>query len=465
MCSLVAGRAWLFQLIVSIFASVQIALSVSSHFLYDSKFTTEAALSIINTSYIEAVAMVGVLWIVPFIFIFLFAIFYNSYPYIRIGRNYAYWTTVIGVLIICYGNISHVLKKERYGVDAHIMSRIVHRSIFYNYEAFAESYYSMKIWERKNAKYSHRHEKIGEEYETVVVVIGESVSASHFSLNGYNKNTTPNLSIYKKNLILFANAIAPAAYTVLSVPRSLSKPVDSNEKFVPFDSIILAANENQYATYWISTQAKSGLNNNPISTIGLQAGVSEWIIEGKDHVLVNKLKEIIKKTSGRKLIFLHMNGSHEPVCSNANNVGIVTLENRENDCYDNTIKTTDSILAEMISLLSDNSALLYFSDHGLIKINGKFLHAQGVPPKDAVHVPMFLWSNKYKKRHANLKIIENPYSLTNNYHLIADLMGINIDSQECASVIVGCPTKEPLIYDTNGRIHKLVDLTAKGQIN
>ena len=67
--------------------------------------------------------------------------------------------------------------------------------------------------------------------------------------------------------------------------------------------------------------------------------------------------------------------------------------------YDNTIATTDRLLARAIGWLQTQQArfdtgMLYVSDHGeSLGENGLFLHGMpyAVAPKEQTHVPMILW--------------------------------------------------------------------------
>ena len=56
--------------------------------------------------------------------------------------------------------------------------------------------------------------------DTVIVIIGESVSRKYLSVYGYTENTT--LFLKKVNGKFFSNYISPAGFTALSIPRTLA---------------------------------------------------------------------------------------------------------------------------------------------------------------------------------------------------------------------------------------------------
>jgi glucan phosphoethanolaminetransferase (alkaline phosphatase superfamily) len=95
---------------------------------------------------------------------------------------------------------------------------------------------------------------------------------------------------------------------------------------------------------------------------------AQWIDTRYDTELLPALDEALK-APGRKLIFLHINGSHEMACDRyPPSANILHTGNKYEDCYNNAILFTDYFIGEVAKRLQGSaSSLLYFSDHGLEK--------------------------------------------------------------------------------------------------
>ncbi|MEN1695843.1 sulfatase-like hydrolase/transferase, partial [Pseudomonas aeruginosa] len=93
---------------------------------------------------------------------------------------------------------------------------------------------------------------------------------------------------------------------------------------------------------------------------------------GFDELLLPHLSQALQqKTQQKKLIVLHLNGSHEPACSAYPQSSAVFQPQDDQDaCYDNSIHYTDSLLGQVFELLKDRRAsVMYFADHGLERRN------------------------------------------------------------------------------------------------
>src|SRR5690606_19401138 len=89
-----------------------------------------------------------------------------------------------------------------------------------------------------------------------------------------------------------------------------------------------------------------------------------------DLILLEKLKSVLGRNGGRKVIFLHMMGSHPHECQRLHDyvVNFDTPYGERFNCYLASIEKTDSFIAEAYSILQKSGksvSLLYFSDHGM----------------------------------------------------------------------------------------------------
>ncbi len=76
-------------------------------------------------------------------------------------------------------------------------------------------------------------------------------------------------------------------------------------------------------------------------------------VRGFDELLLPHLSQALQqKTQQKKLIVLHLNGSHEPACSAYPQSSAVFQPQDDQDaCYDNSIHYTDSLLGQVFELL------------------------------------------------------------------------------------------------------------------
>lgn len=250
----------------------------------------------------------------------------------------------------------------------------------------------------------------------IVLVLGETARAAQFSLNGYSRQTNPELS--KLPVVSFHNVSSCGTATAHSVPCMFSNMGRERyeEKVAKNSSNVLDIL--QYAAINVSW-----LDNNS-GCKGVCARVDTQLLfehqqnplckEGQchDEVLLQALEqELAKPISGDRLIVLHQLGSHGPEyfkrslpmqkqfmpectdkqlqnCSQSNVV----------NAYDNSILATDQLLAAVIRRLAQQTdsvpAMLYLSDHGeSLGENGVYLH--GMPywmaPATQTKVPMIWW--------------------------------------------------------------------------
>ncbi|MFT4058616.1 MAG: phosphoethanolamine--lipid A transferase [Legionella sp.] len=246
----------------------------------------------------------------------------------------------------------------------------------------------------------------------IVLVIGETVRAVDWGLNGYSRQTTPELA--KHQLINFKDVSSCGTATAISLPCMFSSYGfhDYNEqKINQTETLLHLLNRAKISVLWLDNQ--SGCK-------GICYGLPHERLNRKnqckdnqcfDEVLINHLKEKIEAKSGDQLIVLHMLGNHgpayyerypeqfkrwQPTCDTADLASCSqdTIVNT----YDNALLYTDSILGRAIDELSTirthDTALIYLSDHGeSLGEHGLFLH--GLPyfiaPDEQKKIPMIFW--------------------------------------------------------------------------
>ncbi len=259
----------------------------------------------------------------------------------------------------------------------------------------------------------------GKKPRLVIFVIGETARADRFSLNGYAKNTNPELA-KMDDIISYQNMSSCGTSTAISVPCMFAYA--GRDEFDPDEA------ENTQNILDILSLAKINIiwrdNNSDSKGVATRLTYEDYKspainpecdIECRDTGLLHGLQKYFDKQQQDILIVLHQMGSHgpayykrypkafetfTPACQTAE-LAKCSLEEISN-AYDNTILYTDYFLSQVIQLLKKNTekfdtAMLYISDHGeSLGKNGLYLH--GLPymfaPEEQTHVAAILWADK-----------------------------------------------------------------------
>ena len=249
------------------------------------------------------------------------------------------------------------------------------------------------------------------------LVVGETARGKNFSMNGYEKDTNPFTS-KSGGVISFNDVRSCGTATAVSVPCMFSnmgrKEFDDN-RARNSEGLLDVLQKTGISIFW---------KENDGGCKGVCDRVPNIEIKPKDHpkfcdkntcydeVVLQDLDSEIAQMKGDKLVGFHLIGSHGPTyykrypdahrqftpdCPRSD-IENCTDEELTNT-YDNTIRYTDFVIAEMIAKLKTyedkyNTALLYVSDHGeSLGAMGLYLH--GTPykfaPDDQTRVPMQVW--------------------------------------------------------------------------
>ncbi len=271
----------------------------------------------------------------------------------------------------------------------------------------------------KNREDISRHTPLslhGEEL-VVVLVIGESARPDHFHINGYPRQTSPNLE--RLGAISFKDVEACGVSTRTAVPCMLTRATRGHMGPATREtSFISVFRRLGFHTVWLSNQRFLGKANTSVSAIAAEAEVVHYNDRQADNVhmrlldedLLGPFLEALRHPGRRKLIVFHTVGSHwlydrhytdrfrvfEPVCTEKSQKEC-TLEEVVN-AYDNTILYTDHFIAQVIEAVADLRALVFYvSDHGeSLGEGGRYGHGHEEDPPEQRAVPMFVWvSGRY----------------------------------------------------------------------
>lgn len=259
----------------------------------------------------------------------------------------------------------------------------------------------------------------GERPRLLVLVVGETVRAQNWGLNGYGRQTTPQLARID-GLVNFADVTACGSATEVSVPCMFSPYGRRNydkSRIEGSEGLLHALNYAGIHTLWRDNQGgcKGVCEGLPFESFRDAKVSGACNAEGcMDEAMLSGLVERATRQQGDTVVVLHQLGSHGPAYykryPNGFSKFVPVCESPElSQCsreqivnaYDNSVLQTDNFLARTIRVLSGvasmDTAMMYVSDHGeSLGEGGLFLH--GVPyaiaPRVQLKVPMVFWMSR-----------------------------------------------------------------------
>jgi len=312
----------------------------------------------------------------------------------------------------------------------------------------------------------------------LVLVVGETVRAENWGLNGYQRQTTPNLS--QLDVINFPDVTACGTSTEVSLPCMFSETGRRDydeERIRNSDSLLHVVSRAGISTLWIDNQTGCKGVCADLPNEQLPGDGDALLCNGEhclDEMLVRRVAAQLDTSAqlntsstldtpstldaapklatlrGDTMIVLHPLGNHgpayylryppafarfQPGCESAD-LGDCSADQITNS-YDNAVLYSDHWLAKMIALLQQarnyDSAMIYVSDHGeSLGELGLYLH--GVPyaiaPKQQTQVPMVAWLSENLRSRVGLdpdclrREAMQPASHDNLYHSVLGLLDI-----------------------------------------
>ena len=269
----------------------------------------------------------------------------------------------------------------------------------------------------------------GQSRRTVtVIVVGETARAANFSLNGYTRDTNPQLA-QETGLINFSKVQSCGTATAVSVPcvfSALGRARYDETRARHQEGLLDVLAHAGFEVLWRDNNSgcKGVCDRVTFQDLSTPGSGREHCAgeECYDEGLLAGLPELIRRPGRDLIIVLHQKGSHGPAYAKRYPAGFgrfgpVCDTGNFEECsreaivaaYDNTILYTDHFLAKTIDMLRAaarddgvDTTMLYFSDHGeSLGEHNMYLH--GAPylfaPDEQTHVPMMLWmSNSFTDR-------------------------------------------------------------------
>lgn len=303
----------------------------------------------------------------------------------------------------------------------------------------------------------------------LVVAIGESARTASMSLDGYRRDTNPELS--RLPLVHFSNVSSCGTNTATSLPCMFSDLGRAG-----YDEAAAAHRENVldvlahagYDVLWLDNNTGSKNLAHRVREIDFSDAHEAAYCHDDgcwDGILVEHLRQELRKVRRDSVFVMHLLGSHGPAYHQRYPPAFARFkpECRSNElqqcsrdeivnAYDNSILYTDHVLADTVRALQEDTAidgtLLYVSDHG--ESTGEHdLYLHGAPyviaPREQTRVPMLLWASPGFERRRRLDLAclrgyaDRPLSHDYLFHSLLGLANVTTASyRRDLDVLSGC---------------------------
>jgi len=303
-----------------------------------------------------------------------------------------------------------------------------------------------------------------------ILVVGETARAANFALDGYGRDTNPELS--RRKVLNFTQASSCGTATAVSLPCMFLDVGQQGYKdglAKHREGLLDVLQRAGVAVLWRDNNSgcKGTCDRVPHEDVDhLKVADLCNSEECHDGILLHGLQAYLDAQQDDTVVVLHMKGSHgpayykrypaefehfTPVCD-SNQLDRCDRQSIVN-AYDNSLRYTDHVLAQTIDLLAQNearfdTAMLYLSDHGeSLGENGIYLH--GLPyamaPNEQTHIPMLLWLSDGMRRSAAVDDAclqaarQQPVSQDNLFHSVLGLMNVETSAYHAeADLLSAC---------------------------
>ncbi|OOF44937.1 hypothetical protein BKK51_07875 [Rodentibacter trehalosifermentans] len=362
---------------------------------------------------VKEVTQAGITMVDRFIYPLLFGLFevavFLSLNFIKRKRYSFSWVfdavfyiLMMYVFVRAYTTRSH----ERFISPNTVYSRL--KSNYFSVGYFVGRILPYEIFSLSDIPLYHKNKpnKTSElpKVKNIILIMGESATASHFSVFGYERNTSPFLKDFKnKTGAIVKETYSGGMLTAISLPmffNAIPYPNGMQQIAKGDTNLFNLAKSRGFNTYFYSAQARDDMHM--INFLG-----GAWIDktrfpddEGyslRESMPDNKLLPEFKKINlgnGYNFIVLHHRGSHIPYGALLDNKDKVFGQSNAIDNYDNTILNTDRFISVVYQHLSarnsDDWLIVYTSDHGQYVKSDTY--KQGTLDQDSYIVPLVVYS-------------------------------------------------------------------------
>ena len=304
----------------------------------------------------------------------------------------------------------------------------------------------------------------------LVVVVGETARAANWGLNGYARQTTPELAA-EQDVLNFQHVASCGTNTEVSVPCMFSpfgrKDYDER-KIRQHESLLHVLERAGFKTLWRDNQSGCKGVCDGLELQRLDDSRDPVLCDGErclDEVLLRDLQAEIGRSKGNLVLVLHQLGNHgpayfrrypaafrrfAPTCDSPD-LGKCTQQEIVNS-YDNALLYTDHVLDQLIRQLKEqnthDAAMIYVSDHGeSLGEKGFYLHGlpYAIAPREQTEVPMVMWmsqgfaSSFHLNRDCLRKRAAGPVSHDHLFHSILGMLDVETRVRDASyDLTLGC---------------------------
>lgn len=243
------------------------------------------------------------------------------------------------------------------------------------------------------------------EVKNIILIMGESLTATHVNAFGYPRETMPFLTALSKqdHRVMFKQTYSAGLMTAISVPaffNAIPRPNGLTQIIKGDTNFFRLAKEQGFNTYFYTSQperemmimsimGKSWMDHQITPT---QLGIEPY--KGMNDHRLFPLFQNINLDEGSNFIVLHQRGSHGVYAEYLSPEEKQFKGNTTLDDYDSTIYNTDQLIEKVYRHLQarnkDDYLLIYTSDHGQYVTNE--VYNQGTMAESQYIVPAFIYS-------------------------------------------------------------------------
>jgi lipid A ethanolaminephosphotransferase len=285
----------------------------------------------------------------------------------------------------------------------------------------------------------------------VVIVVGETARAKNWGLNGYVRNTTPELA--QAGVINFSDVTSCGSSTEVSLPCMFSpygRHKYDRDAIERHQSVLHVLQRAGTQVLWRDNQSGCKGVCEGLAFDRLTDAKDTVLCNGQrclDEILLRDLEARVPPGVGDRVVVLHQLGNHgpsyferyparfgkfTPTCETAE-LGKCSRGQIVN-AYDNALLYTDHFLASTIGRLKRlqgyDTAMIYVSDHGeSLGENGLYLHGlpYAIAPREQMRVPMVMWFSPdfARDNHLDLACLRQRATRPASHdHLFSSLLGL-----------------------------------------
>ena len=365
--------------------------------------------------------------------------------------------TVVVAIAIGFPFIRNWNKRWPKFKDGYILNP--YSNLIYHYMAYRRNYLELrkKIAENKAPAFAPITSKLpADQKQTYIITIGESANSMHFSCYGYPRNTCEFTDAFKSDILSFSKVRSQFAQTMPSLEKTISFADNEHPDLVyQKGSLIDYFKQAGFKTYWLSDQYALDERDTMITAMTMHSdynkcfnygGLKRFEKAGMDGDMLPDIQKILDNDEPKKVIFVHLIGSHAAYVNRypsefkhftdtMPDKQLSETNQQFLNTYDDSIRYTDWVLAEIIKQLQQKDGvnyMLYFSDHGedvFDTTTNKLLGHSELANEPMTSVPLRLWLSKtldqvrpdIRQRATQL---DKPYKLEDLIHFVLDISSL-----------------------------------------